>query len=246
MFILVFAAFAGYSQEHRISLSSGTLKFSEVNKLTIEGTTGNEVIFTSKGVSTIPDRAKGLRPVNSLGLQDNTGVGLSVTQEDNSTYVVSDVMRNSGEYLVKVPKGVRVMIEQNSVHGSRIELRDLPNDVEVSSRYSEVVLKNISGSALVNSVHGGVIAEFSTITPDKPVSIVSAHGHVDVTLPASAKLDVVLSSKYGDIFTDMDIQYATTSDQMRQITSEIKGKLNGGGTEMFLEAKHSNIYLRKK
>ncbi|MGK7391452.1 MAG: DUF4097 family beta strand repeat-containing protein [Candidatus Cyclobacteriaceae bacterium M2_1C_046] len=243
--LLISATVAGYGQDYKLNMNSGTLVFSEVSKLTIEGTSGNEVIFSSTGGKAIPERAAGLKPINSLGLQDNTGVGLSVKKTDGNYYHVSEVLRNSdSRYVVKVPKGVKVQVEQNSVHGSKIEIKDLSSDIEVSSRYSNVVLNNISGSALINSVHGDIEAIF--IDLNKPVSIVSAHGAVDVTLPASTKGDIKMSSKFGDIFTDMDIKYDTNGD-MRQITSTVSGKLNGGGgTEIFLESKHGNIYLRKK
>lgn len=243
---MMLAMSAANAQEYKLDLSSGTITFYEVHKLTIEGTSGNEVIFTSEGGKSIPERAQGLRPVNSQGLLDNTGIGLAVKKVDNNTYEISDVLRNSGRYVVKIPKGVRVMIEQNSVHGSKIEVKDLPNDLEISSRHSAINLTNISGSALINSVHGDVNAVFSSITPGKPISIVSAHGPVDVTLPASAKATIKLSSKYGDIFTDPNIKYDVASGEMRQITSEVTGQLNGGGTEVFLESRHSNIYLRTK
>lgn len=246
MLLILTASKAASAQEYKLNMSSGTLKFFEVHKLRIEGTSGNEVIFIAEGGKAIPERAKGLRPVNSLGLQDNTEIGLALKKVDDNTYEVSDVLRNSGRYVVKVPKGVKVMIEQNSVHGSKIEVRDLPNDLEISSRYSQVELNNVSGSALINSVHGGVNAVFSSLNTDQPVSIVSAHGPVDVTLPANAKATIMLSSKYGDIFTDPNIKYNVPSGEMRQLTSEVTGKLNGGGVEIFLESRHSNIYLRTK
>lgn len=244
--LLIAATVAGHGQEYKLNMSSGTLKFNEINKLTIEGTNGNEVIFSATGGNNVPQRAEGLRPVNSLGLQDNTGVGLAVNKIDNNIYEISEVLRNSNaRYVVKVPKGVKVMIEQNTVHGSHIALQNLSNDIEVSSRHSKIALNNISGSVLANSVHGDITAVFSEVSTGKPVSIVTAHGAVDITLPATAKTNLKLSTKYGDIFTDHDIKYEQNGD-MRQLTSTIKGKINGGGTEMFLESKHGNIYLRKK
>src|SRR5688572_18491188 len=67
------------AQEYKVAKSTGSLEISEVNDVTIEGYSGTEIIFTSRGHENDDDeRAKGLRAISSLGLEDNTGIGLSV------------------------------------------------------------------------------------------------------------------------------------------------------------------------
>src|SRR3954468_3003693 len=68
-----------HAQEFKIAKTSGRLEI-HLGKVTVEGTTGNEIIFSSKDDrDSDDDRAKGLRAVNSLGLEDNTGLGINVT-----------------------------------------------------------------------------------------------------------------------------------------------------------------------
>lgn len=235
------------AQEHKFPLTSGTLKFNEVNNLSIEGYNGNEIIITTLGRAAVPERAKGLHPINSQGIEDNTGIGLSVSQS-GEIVEIQQVMNknNSGRYQVKVPANVKVQVSYVGVHGDEIRIKNLQNEVEVSTRHNSITLENISGPALVNSVHGSITASFSAIEPDNPISIISIHNDVDVTLPADAKADLTLASEHGTIYTDMDLAYAKSTGDMRKISSVIEGTLNGGGTQVVLKSNFNNIYLRKK
>lgn len=238
---------AASAQEHKFPFTSGTLKFNEVNNLSIEGYSGNEVAITYTGRTEVPDRAKGLRPINSLGMEDNTGIGLSISTSGDMVEVQQVVKQNDdGHYQVKVPANVKVQISYVGVGGDDINIRNLQNEVEVSTRHNSILLENISGPALVNTVHGSITASFSAIEPDNPISIISIHNDVDVALPADAKADLTLASEHGTIYTDMDLEYAKSSGNMRKISSVIEGTLNGGGTKVVLKSAHSNIYLRKK
>lgn len=235
------------AQEHKIPLTSGTLKFNEVNNLSIEGYNGNEVVITTLGRVGIPERAKGLRPINSQGMEDNTGIGLSVSQSGDVVEVQQIINQNNdGRYLVKVPANVKVQVSYVGVHGDDIKISNLQNEVEVSTRHNSISLENISGPALINSVHGNITASFSALKPDSPISIISVHNDVDVALPADAKADLTLASQHGTIYTDMNLEYAKSNGDMRKISSEIEGTLNGGGTEIVLKSNHNNVYLRKK
>ena len=78
-FIMTIAA---HAQEFKLAKSTGRLEIKEVNRVTIEGYSGTEIVFTSKSNDREKDeRAKGLRAVSSLGLEDNTGLGLSVVDK---------------------------------------------------------------------------------------------------------------------------------------------------------------------
>ncbi len=81
--------------------------------LKIEGYAGNEIVFTPVGGEemTVPDRAKGLKPVYSGGV-DNTGVGLSVEKSDNGINVTCLIpFTNAREYTVKVPEGMSIEVK---------------------------------------------------------------------------------------------------------------------------------------
>ena len=68
------------AQEYKVAKNSGRLEIN-IGRVTVEGHNGNEIIFSSSDRAREKDkRADGLRSVNSLGLEDNTNVGINVTQ----------------------------------------------------------------------------------------------------------------------------------------------------------------------
>src|SRR5690349_25082288 len=79
---------AAQAQEYKVAKSSGRLEIREVNHVSIEGYNGNEIVFTSSSRGHDDDeRAKGLRALSSYGLEDNTGLGLSVVDKGDAIEV---------------------------------------------------------------------------------------------------------------------------------------------------------------
>ena len=73
-----------FGQEYKVAKSTGRLEIKEVNNVKVEGYAGNEIVFSSMDRNHDDDgRAKGLRAVSSLGLEDNTGLGISVQDKGN-------------------------------------------------------------------------------------------------------------------------------------------------------------------
>jgi hypothetical protein len=92
-----------------------------------------------------------------------------------------------------------------------------------------------------------VEATFSTLSQKGSISIHSIYDFVDVSLPAGAKANIGIETPYGDIYSDVDINVATTDKGMRVISgSKLKGTVNGGGVDLRLTSSYENIYLRKK
>src|SRR5688572_32279530 len=69
------------AQEFKINKSSGRLEI-RTGRVTVEGYSGNEIIFSSRdGKNDDDDRAAGLQSINAAGLTDNTGLGVNVTEK---------------------------------------------------------------------------------------------------------------------------------------------------------------------
>src|SRR5687768_15793971 len=94
------------AQEFKLAKNTGRLEIN-LGKVTVEGHNGNEIIFTSDDGPRDKDRrAEGLRSVNSLGLEDNTGLGINVTEKGNIIQVRQLKQTNSPDIKIQVPKGV--------------------------------------------------------------------------------------------------------------------------------------------
>lgn len=237
-----------YAQEFKVAKSTGRLEIKEVNHVTVEGYAGNEIVFTSKNNDREKDeRAKGLRAVSSLGLEDNSGMGLSVIDKGNVIEVQQLKKMDGPEIIIKVPKGVTVSYTHSSPYGDKVEFKNVEGEIEVSTVHSGVLLNNVTGPMTVNTVHGDIEGSLNANLKN-PVSIISVHGHVDIAIPISTKGNLKLGTVYGEIFVDPDfkIEIEKSGNNMVKYSDNVTGKINGGGLDITLSSTHNNVYLRKK
>lgn len=236
-----------HAQEYKITKSTGSLIIKEVNDVTIDGYSGNEIIFSTREIDHKGDeRAKGLRAISSMGLEDNTGIGLSVI-EKGETIEVNQLKKMDGpDVIIKVPKGVKVYYTHTSPYGNDLKLKNFEGTVEVSTVHSNIKLSSITGPATIKTIHGDIDAVLDAPLKS-PFSLNSVHGHVDVALPVATKANLQLTTTHGEILIDPDfkIEIDRSGDFVRY-SDRLNSKLNGGGVEIELTASHGNLYLRKK
>lgn len=248
LFILLFTSSFALAQEYKLAKSTGKLEIKEVNDVTIEGYSGNEIIFTSLNYSKENDkRAAGLKAISAMGLEDNTGIGLSVVDKGN-VIEVSQLKRMDGPKVkIMVPKGVTISFIHTSPYGDDVKFKNVESEIEVSTVHNSVELENVTGPMTIKTVHGDITADFSAALKS-PISIVSTHGPVDITVPVASKLNVSMSTSYGEIFVDpsIKIEFENKGDWKVYGSNKVSGKVNGGGLDLTLSSTHNSIYLRKK
>src|SRR6266487_7003040 len=99
------------AQEFKVAKSTGRLEM-YLGRVTVEGYSGNEIIFSSMDHKDEQDkRAEGLRAISALGLEDNTGLGINVADKGTSIEVRQLKKMNSPRIKIQVPKGVIVYYE---------------------------------------------------------------------------------------------------------------------------------------
>jgi predicted membrane protein len=235
------------AQDYKVAKSTGKLMITEVGDVRVEGYDGNEIIFTSRSRDRERDeRAAGLRAVSSLGLEDNTGLGLSVLQKGEVIEVRQLKKMDGPDITIKVPKGVSVSYEHSSPHGSDFVLKNVEGEVNVSTVHNQVMLDNVTGTVNIKTVHGDIDATFGP-NMKNPIILESVHGHVDVGLPIATKASLKLGTSWGEIFVDPELKIEVdTNGGMRRYSDNFTGKMNGGGLNIELSSTHNNIYLRKK
>lgn len=238
---------AAAQQDFKVAKSSGKLQIN-LGRVTVEGHAGNEIIFSSRDRDREKDsRAEGLKAINGSGLEDNTGLGINVTEKDGVVVVSQLKKMNSPDIKILVPKGVIVAYEYSSQYGSTVVFKNLENEIEVSANYNGVELENITGPATVKSVYGGVDAVFGANVKG-PISIVSIYGHVDVAMPATIKANIKMSTSYGKIFAapDFKIDVERQGEWNVLSSNKVNGKINGGGMNIDFRSDYGKIYFRKK
>ncbi len=235
------------AQEYKLAKTSGTLELRDLNNVAVEGHSGSEIIFLSTGRKHEDDeRAAGLRAISSMGLEDNTGIGLSVVDK-GELVVVNQLKKMDGPRItIKVPKGVKVSYTHTTPYGQEFRIKNFEGALEISTVHSGVMAENVSGPMQIKTVHGDIDLIMGTAVTN-PASITSVHGHVDVAIPAAAKVNLTLSTQWGEILVDPDFKIEVqTEGNMRRYSDKVRGTLNGGGVDLELASGHSNVYLRKR
>lgn len=239
---------AGYlkAQEFRLKKNSGRLELN-IGRVTVEGHDGSEIIFTSENGHKEKDkRAEGLRPVSSLGLDDNTGLGVNVTDNGDVVKVQQLKKTNAPDIKILVPKNVIVSFSYESQYGGEAKFRNMSNEIEVDAQYNSIDLENVTGPLTVKTIYGHVEAILDQ-NMKGPISIVSVYGYVDIAIPSTTKANLKMNTSYGDIFADPAFKIEMdTKGEMISYTNKVSGKINGGGIPIDLSCNYGKVYLRKK
>lgn len=237
------------SQEYKVNFPSGKINILGVDEIKIEGYNGSEVVL--KGEEKYreeDDRSRGLKLINSKGLDDNTGMGISI-QKDNGELVVQQLSNDydcnsSNEMLtLMVPSSADIYIEHSTHNGDVIVVEGVSGEIETSVNYNDIYLREVTGPMAVKSVYGDIIVEFSDMSRNGSISIHSVYGLVDASVPSNIKADVSLRTPYGSVYSNLDIDVDSKSGRS---SKDIIGTVNGGGVDFSLKASYDNVYLRTK
>jgi lia operon protein LiaG len=247
---LIFSLGAGSmtAQEYKISVQNTRdtklILHDFSGDLPIEGYSGNEIIFTSESEKFAPpEKAKGLKPIYPGGT-DNSGLGLSV-QKDGSQITVTCLLpfTRRGEYKIKVPDNLALEMQSGCERSNDISISGMKNEIDIQNCH-DIDLKNVSGPVVLSTISGDINATFGTIATDKPFSINSVSGDVDITLPGKTAVNIEMGTITGGFYSDFDL--ADTEKNMKRVGgNHLSATLNGGGFKFSLETVSGNVYLRK-
>ncbi|MCF0069991.1 DUF4097 family beta strand repeat-containing protein [Dyadobacter sp. CY261] len=268
--ILVLAAFAAFTTFSAPLLAQGELKeqlsvpLSDPAKpgslkvhlvrgsIRITGYNGNQVLIDASSKQDKPEKPK----ENSEGMKrisKNGSLDITATEENNVVNVSSKLFNTQMELNIKVP--MKFALNVGTVNDGDITIENVDGEMEITNVNGDIRLTNISGSAVANTVNGLLKATFKTADAKSPMAFSTLNGNVDVTLPATAKFDVKLKSDRGEIYSDFDVDVdkaapqasRSSKDGMYKVSIEdwVKGKVNGGGSEIMMKNMNGNIYVRK-
>jgi hypothetical protein len=246
MIALVLTTYTLQAQEYKVAKSSGRLEL-YVGRVTVEGYTGNEIVFSSKvGKIESDSRATGLRSINGSGLDDNTGVGIHVAVKDNIIEVYQLKKLNHPDLKILVPKGVIVSFKHESQYGGDAIFKNIENEIEISCQYNDIILENVTGPITAKTLYGSIDAVFGNNVKG-PISMVSVYSHIDITLPQNVKANLKMTTSYGELFMSSEFPFEIViKDGMQQWGDKVEGKLNGGGFALDLRSDYGKVYFRKK
>jgi hypothetical protein len=213
-------------------------------KLPVEGYSGSEIIITSSSEDfTPPEKAKGLKAIYPSGT-DNSGIGLDVEKNGNTITVTCIVpFTQAGEYKIRVPDNLALEFESGCERSNEISVENTKNEIDIKS-CQNIDLKNVTGPLVLSTISGNINISFSAINSDKPFSINSISGDIDVTLPGKTAANMELRTITGGFYTDFDV--TDNKKNLKRVGgSELNFPLNGGGFKFSIVNVSGNIYLRK-
>lgn len=226
--LLCAGLFANAQKEFRLAKSTGQLKLN-INGAIIEGYDGKEVIFSSKDakVDEVDERAKGLVAVSGSGYTDNTGMGISVTENGQDAVVNMVSKKPIGILTIKVPQNMKVSFTNNStLYSDELFIKNIKGEIEVSTTYNKVKLENNTGPMSIKTVYSPIDASFNSDIKG-PISIISVYGYVDVAMPSSSKANIELGTSYGKLYAGkefkIDFEKAETDKNTERGTYSISG-----------------------
>ena len=247
--VVLASSSALHAQEYRTKLSGKANKVvieMQAGDLNIEGTDGDEVVIKGNGYEEPNKRAEGLHPVYNSAV-DNTKLGLSVTNSDNTLRIVK-ASRKDATYTIRVPRRADVVFTQSGWGGSGdVLLQNLNGSVEVALKNANAKRLNVSGPVVANAISGDITVRFTNLRPE-PSSISVVSGDLDVTLPSNSKTTIAMRSISGELYTDLDLNLGKTvgNEEMRQVGgTTVNGTLNGGGTPINLKTISGDVFVRK-
>ncbi|SFQ80891.1 hypothetical protein [Hymenobacter arizonensis] len=234
-----------WAQDYKVKLEGKTNKIvleMRGSRVTLEGYNGNEIVIQGNGYQPPPKQAEGLRVLS--GAEDNTRIGLFVTQQDQAVRVV-EASRRPTHYVIRLPRQLSVVFKQNELGGGNFKATDLTGDIEVRLQGGRAELLNMSGGVVVSGMGGGVTVRYAAIGKS-PSAISTLGGDIDVTMPASSKTTLQLHSMGGEVYTDFEVSVRSKGDDLRKVGGPTNGgTVNGGGTNVSLQTLSGNIFLRK-
>ncbi|AXT57071.1 DUF4097 family beta strand repeat protein [Aquimarina sp. MMG015] len=220
------------------------VKISSDASLSITAHDKNEITIIGEN-RRLPEKAKGLKAVYAGG-SDNTGVGI-FTKREGETLIVKNLKgMHSNTLKIYLPKNVNISIERSNL--GDIKLIGFSSEIEASTNIGEITLKDITGPVVARTATGEINVVFEKVSQKSPISLISAAGSIDVSLPSNTATNLELKTTMGEIFTDFELAFPKEENNMKIVGSRrtIKTKLNKGGVEISLRSATGNIYLRKQ
>lgn len=205
----------------------------------------NQLFIKANDMKEAPAKAKGLKLVGSGGM-DNTGIGFYVAKE-GSNLIIKNVRKggNNGTTLF-LPATANIVVKGSGIY-SDITISGFTGEIEASTDVlGNIKITDVTGPITANTSTGNVDVVFKKVNQSFPISISTAIGTVDVSLPGNTPADISLSSTMGEIYTNFELNIPDKEGLKAVSSQKVQGVINKGGVKIQLNSATGNIYLRKQ
>lgn len=207
-----------------IDSNSGTITLSEVRA------TGDINTKTDFGGTSFENGSS-----NSLSVETNSG-GVSLVKIRVSKEI--KVQDSFGE--IELEQALASSYDLHTNSGS-ITVSGVKGKLKAHTDFGGVKIDNAQAVTLDVNTKSGTV-EFSGSLGTGPHTVSSDFGEIVLTLPADSKLNVDLSTDFGNINSDLPITIVTNGNS-RSEGDQIAGSINGGGEKLTVQTKSGGVNI---
>lgn len=204
----------------------------------------NEVLIVGRNRK-MPEKAKGLKAIYAGG-SDNTNFGV-YAQKEGGNFILRNLKNAYTDILeVFLPGDVNIEIERSNL--GDISVQGFSSEIEATTNVGHMKFRDVTGPIVAKTATGEINVVFNKVSQSSPISLVSATGAIDVSLPSDTPANLEMKATMGEIFTDFEIKLPVPESKLKVVGGKktIKTALNNGGVEISLKSATGNIYLRKQ
>ncbi|MTB52762.1 DUF4097 family beta strand repeat-containing protein [Lewinella sp. W8] len=117
--------------------------------------------------------------------------------------------------------------------------------VTVETVYGGVKATNVRGLTEAKAKYGAIDVVFTESTRFGQLKLNSEYGAVDLTVPRGFSGEVDLTTQYGSLLTDLDIDVDTERSKEKNFYQHVVGSVGGGGALVQCKTPYGNVYLRE-
>ena len=167
---------------------------------------GNELQIAAEGLPEPPAKAQGLRPLTKSGT-DNTGLGLSMNIVDDIIELNGGKSAKNLHYTLSIPDNVNIYVASSGLEEQRkVTINNVSKEIEIFTSSRDILLQNVTGPVIARTDRGNIEVIFREVNQESPMSIISEHGDIDITLSGSEKATFKLSAGEGEMYTDLEME----------------------------------------
>src|SRR5215207_7501940 len=175
------------------------------------------------------------------------GSGDSLNVETNSRAVSLVKLRISSEIKVQDDFGeielaqARAASYDLNTNSGSITVDEVAGKLKAHTDFGGIKIENARAVTLDVTTNSGAV-EFSGSLGAGPHVVSSDFGEIDLTLPADSKLDVDLSTDFGNIHSDIPVT-VTLNGSSTSDGDQIVGSINGGGDQLTAKTKSGSVRI---
>jgi DUF4097 and DUF4098 domain-containing protein YvlB len=224
---------------------------SDFGSLTLKNANGGDIsLDSSSGTITLDDvRATGdISAQSDFGkafFKNGSADSLSISTNGGAVSLIKirvskeiKVQNDFGE--IQLEQATAASYDLHTSSGS-ISVDGVKGELKAHTDFGGITVQNAQSVTLDLKTSSGTV-EFSGALGKGPHMVRTDFGEINLTLPADSKLNVDLSTEFGDITSDLPIT-VTLTETSHSDGDQIVGSINGGGDQFTAQTSSGSVNL---